>query len=478
MDPKRLCGEQIMGNGFQKGARMSEIAKREYGIKYDGESLSIYLGKPFRTVYWAWPKFQCMKRAQNTGIWYSAAKGNINLNTGLVGFFVIAEMFLEPVQNGAEPLKGMRPVAILPRKSGKYYEWDSEDSRPFSDWYRENKERITSLCGAFIEEIPASIRDQARQFRHGIFGSQWFLLKHSHMYAPFFDLMCSNPALAFVFAHRRLLGIKAPRLGKKDTEMLLAGKQRKIAAYLGLDDSNAIVSILKKIPPSACSRIRLEGFLESLSRKELHKTLLHLETITEPVILLYGRLKSDAPESFIPSKGFVEDVAAHFPPQDSVYSVERELWINYSQPISRVFHYFENEKLDFQSLHELHHKYQKAIEIMNREQLPGRERKYPRPPVPGSDVIVPIASRRELFEEGLDQKNCAFRYDADIIAGRQYFYRILAPERATLSLRKVRIGPRRPEWRIDEIKLKANNSPNPQSIQAVKEWFETATAKS
>ena len=113
------------------------------------------------------------------------------------------------------------------------------------------------------------------------------------------------------------------------------------------------------------------------------------------------------------------------------------------------------------------------IEILNRQDLPARERKYPTPPFKGSDAIEPISTRRELFEEGFDQKNCIYSYDEDIVAGRYYVYRVLAPERATISLTKESNGRgRRKVWRIEEIKTRANNPAGWETIDVVNDWFE------
>jgi len=290
--------------------------------------------------------------------------------------------------------------------------------------------------------------------------------------------MKDNPALAFSFAHRRVMGLKNRRIGRKETERLLAGPQRKIAAFIGLDDANAIVHILRKIPASACNTFRMSGFLEILGRREYWKTLLHLDSISETVIALYSILKW-APAGFIPGKRFVEDVAAGFPSQESIYSLDMDIAVELTRPLYRIFEHCSDEPLQFQSLADMKNKYARLNDKLNRERLPARDRKYPNPPFQGNELIIPIATRKDLHDEGLLQRNCIYSYDAEILAGRRYAYRLLGPERATLCLAKVKPGwgGKKAEWRIEEIKAAANQRPDPVTVLAADEWFNNAGDK-
>jgi len=462
----------------QEDEGVSNASGNTYGIKFDGEILSIHLSR-YGRVYHVWPKFQCKKMSTNSLQWARLTYGKIHLNSGLVDFFDGLDELL-PRFDKEIMLKYFSPIALSEKDEDGYYLWNPDDNRLLTSWYRDNKQGIKEACNGFINTIPSEVRNEAAAFTCGyIAGNQWFLIKQSQLYPSFIELMRANPALAYTFAHRKVLGLKTKRLGKKDTERLLAGKHRKIAAYLGLGDSNAIVHILKKIPASACIRHRMQGLLKKLSRKELWKTLMHLETIDEPVLDLYGSL-GNYPRYFVPSKNFIEDVAAHFPTNGSRFGRHDEIWNDCLRPLFNVFYYLEDERHEFNSMTELRNKYERVIEILRRDDLPAREHKYPTPPIPGSNMIEPVVNRRELYEEGFDQRNCIYSYDADILAGKRYVYRVLEPERATLSLRKVRggWGKRRAEWVIEEIKTRANAQPSPETIVAAREWFGSAASSS
>lgn len=92
---------------------------------------------------------------------------------------------------------------------------------------------------------------------------------------------------------------------------------------------------------------------------------------------------------------------------------------------------------------------------------------YGSPPVPGTDVIVPILSRRELADEGLEQQHCVLSYHAEIRSGRYWVYRVLEPERCTLGLILTPgIKPR-----MDQLKGYRNGTVRPETRTAVQAWL-------
>ena len=444
---------------------MPNKSGKAHGIKFDGEMLCIYLFR-HRKIYKAWPKFQCMTMDCEKECWNYSTYGQIYLSSGLIGIFDGLDALLPRLSEAPDVLKMLSPMAISAQKNGKYYVWDSEDARSLSEWYYENKENIRNACGGFINTIPLDVRKEAGSFINGyIAGNHWFLIKQAQLYKPFIELMRTNPALAYTFAHRKVLGLKTKRLGRNDTELLLAGKHREITHFLGFSNSKVVARILKKIPPAACIRHRIKNFLDRLNRRELWKTMQHLEIIDEPVLDFYVSMVN-YPKNFLPRKSFIEDIVSRFRNHD-------ELWTECFLPLYNIFRYLDDEAHDFESFEQMRNKYANVIDILRRQELPARERKYPKPPFQESDFIKPIVNRRELFEEGFDQKNCIYSYDDRIIAGRYYVYCVLAPERATVSLRRESNGRgHKKVWRIEEIKTRANNRPSWETIEMVNKWFE------
>lgn len=60
---------------------------------------------------------------------------------------------------------------------------------------------------------------------------------------------------------------------------------------------------------------------------------------------------------------------------------------------------------------------------------------FPRPPLPGeNNCVVPLRSAADLIEEGRVQSNCVASYAKQVEHGGIFIYRVIFPERATVSI--------------------------------------------
>jgi hypothetical protein len=91
---------------------------------------------------------------------------------------------------------------------------------------------------------------------------------------------------------------------------------------------------------------------------------------------------------------------------------------------------------------------------------------FPPPPIPGNDMIVPIDTPAMLFEEGRQQHHCAAIKVRAVQAGNTYLYRILQPERATLSIDRVARG-----WVLGELLAAYNTEVRIETLQVVRAWL-------
>jgi hypothetical protein len=99
-----------------------------------------------------------------------------------------------------------------------------------------------------------------------------------------------------------------------------------------------------------------------------------------------------------------------------------------------------------------------------------RNLEFPKPPVPGSDAIIALDKPGSLLAEALSQRNCVMSYVRQISGGSFYFYRVLHPERATLSIVPAENG----KWQIDQL-LGCRNKPVSEATHhAVAEWLSTS----
>ena len=109
---------------------------------------------------------------------------------------------------------------------------------------------------------------------------------------------------------------------------------------------------------------------------------------------------------------------------------------------------------------------------MNRRNASSIElgrRIFPEPPLQGNEIVVPITGEEELRAEGQHMEHCVAIY-AEEVAGRNYYiYKVLAPERATLSVRRTVGG-----WVLSELRGRGNAKLSKQTQKRVLDWFQAA----
>ena len=104
------------------------------------------------------------------------------------------------------------------------------------------------------------------------------------------------------------------------------------------------------------------------------------------------------------------------------------------------------------------------------ENLPAN-RTLPDPPLPGiPGVIEPLRTVHDVHLEGRRMRHCVRTYVRAVLEQRVALYRVLQPQRATLSL--VRRGRR---WRFGEMWLRANRKPSPDCFASVHRWIRVST---
>jgi hypothetical protein len=94
--------------------------------------------------------------------------------------------------------------------------------------------------------------------------------------------------------------------------------------------------------------------------------------------------------------------------------------------------------------------------------------RFPRPPIAGvANFIFPIRNAADLTEEGRLQSNCVATYAKRVESGEAFIYRVLYPERATLSV--VRAEGR--TWARGELKAAGNSPVSAATEKFVSNWL-------
>jgi hypothetical protein len=286
------------------------------------------------------------------------------------------------------------------------------------------------------------------------------LLRLLYRRADLGDLFDMNPALGFCLA-------VADRIGSRfvaDTDAaarVATLKQTEIMAQLGFPDSRRAARIMAKVRPASMSREAAVALRRSLGEESALRLFGHLPALNSGVLALVN----DAALRPLVTPRLLEEVQAEpretyfpFTAQQLVDCLEMAQALNLDLSRRRF-----SDRARIATLHE-----ELAVDFLRlqRHRETGRDR-FPSPPLPGNSDIVPLRSPEALIMEGHTQHNCVGTYVDKVAKGGIYIYRVLAPERATLSI--VRL-PGRP-WQIGELLLAHNRAVSPETRAAVEHWL-------
>jgi hypothetical protein len=89
--------------------------------------------------------------------------------------------------------------------------------------------------------------------------------------------------------------------------------------------------------------------------------------------------------------------------------------------------------------------------------------------IKGTEQIIPLLTHDEFEQESDEMNNCLAysSYFQDCVRGELAVYRVLHPQRCTLSVELT------PEIKISELELKDNLKPLPSTYEYVKEWLKS-----
>jgi hypothetical protein len=277
------------------------------------------------------------------------------------------------------------------------------------------------------------------------------------------DLFDSSPALGYclALAFRRSLAARTQERNQR-LDQLASLKQAEIMDGLGLPHSKRAVKSMAKIRPTAMSRELAGGIKRLLADEDALQIMGHLPELNlgALTLLLDPQLRALATpvlfEAIVdePQEGYFPFTARRLA---DIQQMADALGVDISRRRFR-----ERRRLDglFQDL---------AQDYTRLEDHRLKASRFPPPPVPGSDDIVPLRAPQALVEEGRQQRNCVAGYTERVAGGDTYIYRVLRPQRATLSLVRWPGG----RWQIGEL-LRAGNHPvSAMTRRAVEAWLET-----
>jgi hypothetical protein len=278
------------------------------------------------------------------------------------------------------------------------------------------------------------------------------------------DLFDTNPALGYclALAFRRPLAAREQERDQR-LDQLARRKQAQIMERLGLPASKRAVKAMAKIRPPSMSPELVGGLKRLLADDAALQVMGHLPALNLGVLTLL----LDPQLSALATPVLFEAVLAE--PQEAYFPFTARRLADILQmadalgvDISRR-RFRERERLDalFQDL---------ARDYTRLEDGRLQSCRFPPPPVPGTAHIVPLRAPQALVEEGRKQHNCVAGYAERVAGGDTYIYRVLAPQRATLSLVRWPGG----GWQIGELLQVGNQPVSAATRRLVQGWLDAS----
>ncbi|OQY16093.1 MAG: hypothetical protein B6I36_10990 [Desulfobacteraceae bacterium 4572_35.1] len=351
----------------------------------------------------------------------------------------------------------VRPQIDLPR-------YDVEKKIAWLMAFRKDPAHYRSKKMAWLKwyaTIPKPIRIQVARFK----SRQWHILSFlAHCGDPAYDLVKSNPALAYSLASNWVFHKPAVKQPLRSARSLLAKgkKQKDILAWLGFPPTELTRKVLMKISHESITVERLLYLREALANPAVQKQLSHLSVINAGVL----RIVCDKELCKVVSHVLLQDVSLAAKENSSaqvVYLLEDLL---------RLWRLLRDRPLPIRSLtdaakvQQLHDQLTcESHQVLVDDSV--EPVTFPAPPVEGDEMVVPITDSRMLLEEARQQHNCVLGYFDDIVVRQNiYLYRILGSQRCTLALEK-----RGSKWVATQMRAVCNDPASDQIATQTRCWL-------
>lgn len=348
---------------------------------------------------------------------------------------------------------------------------------------------------AFRASIPAEIVALVERF----VSHQWALLELLASEKASIDLARANPVLAYSLANNAEFRGTDPTPAAFQALCYCKRKQRWISKWLGFPDSEAMVRLLKKFTPEAVcpsllrqlqfalkDRPQIMGLLAH--HKSINAGLLelvmnpHLMPLVTPRLLAEiadnqdDELANTAASLLSEAMNILRQIApgrqiAPFARMAQVREFSETTDAEYieHQRLKEVSRLAAIEARARQEQEAARGRRERAARRQRQREVDAamRHRPFPPPPIPGVREIVPIANLEDLCAEGRVQHNCVGSYGGRVRKGKTYIYRVLYPERATLSIIKGADGC----WHRDQLKKARNDQVRQSTKHFVDNWL-------
>ena len=272
------------------------------------------------------------------------------------------------------------------------------------------------------------------------------------------ELYASNPALAFALASSGSLRDRPVARPLRSARALLRKPRTAILEWLGFPPAPWVARVLAKIAPRALTTRNLRYVRTALRDGSVSKAFLHLPRLDLGTL----RILTD-PE--------LRDLASFTLLTEIDGSMLRSASAAYLLRDAARMHAAldDGRRLPVQrSLRGLERVHNELVARQNHE---GNQAMLaldlPPAPIAGNEAIVPLVTPGDILDEGRAMHHCVFSYVPAVAQGSTYIYRVLEPERATLSVVK-----QADRWQLGQLSGPGNAPVGPDTRAAVAGWLE------
>lgn len=288
---------------------------------------------------------------------------------------------------------------------------------------------------------------------------QWAVLRMVQERDEAVELLEQNPALGFCTANLARFRNLSGNLGKQAAE-LSRRPQRAVLSWLDFPDTQAWVNLFSKILPETVTVERVLALRAVATTAEVAQRLAHVPVINAGLLKLANKpnLLAQVSPALLNEIAAAEEERLQGSAVHLLEDLARELESMGRRSGLAVIKTLEKLR---QRSHEVAEEFQNYVVV---QRAVGS---FLEPPVPGTVDIVPLTDAGQLLEEGRAQRNCVGGYAPQVAGGKVFIYRVLKPERATLSLRLGADG----GWEIEQLLRACNQPVSPATALAVQRWL-------
>lgn len=307
----------------------------------------------------------------------------------------------------------------------------------------------------FRFSLPKPVAAAVEKFQN----RQWGILRLVQLSEGAIELARLNPALAFALGNFKPFREKFTTM--EGAAAISKRRQRDIAEALGFPGTEATAKILAKIFPESVAVDTLLEMRGALRRDVTLKPLSHMQKLNAGVLALATNPTLAGSSTPALLAEVADSVTEKYDARAAAMLSDTLEMLDVIAPTAG-----KPKVQSLARLRSLHAEVSANFLTLHPGGVVGSH--LPTPPLRGTRDITPILTVTALVEEGRAQNNCVATYVERIRRRTTFIYRVLRPERATLSIVRGEDG----DWRISELEASGNTNVSLITRQSVESWLD------